>query len=486
MDEVTMKLPITVRMDAPLFGDLFRHLFPGDGDEHGAVIAAGMVETDRGTRLLARQLFVAQDGVDYVPGQRGYRALTAKFVAEVSDYCARENLCYLAVHNHGGKDAVEFSADDIASHERGYPALLDITRGGPVGALVFAPNAVAGDIWTSRGRFAVDRLTVVGPRVYNLFPNPPARPLHADPIYDRHARLFGDVGQRALRQLKVGIIGLGGGGSLVNEWLAKLGIGHIVAIDFDRVEPSNLPRIVAATWWDAMLPFARSRWTWVRRLAARFSTPKVRVARRGARAASPSIRYDAVIGNVLDEPTARLLTDTDFLVLASDTVQSRHMFNALIHQYLIPGVQIGAKVTVDRATRRVMDVFTTSRPVLPGSGRGCLLCHELVPAGRLREEALSVEERLAQRYVDDPEVAEPSVISLNVMSAAPAVNDLMMMFTGLYGDDVALNHQMHFAKDRAWAKVEARACPDCLDCTCHPKSRRSRGDRTRLPCRSGG
>src|SRR5690349_4813552 len=139
---------VTLTIDEHLFNDLNKHLFPGDGDEHGAVIAAGIVESETGMRLLARELFLALDGVDYVPGKYGYRALTAKFVAEVSDYCAEENLCYLAIHCHGGRDHVAFSTDDINSHEKGYPALLDITKGQPVGGLVFAENAVAGDIWT--------------------------------------------------------------------------------------------------------------------------------------------------------------------------------------------------------------------------------------------------------------------------------------------------------------------------------------------------
>jgi len=157
-----MRKPVSMTMDARLFDELQAHLFPGDHDEHGAVIAAGIVETERGTRLLAREAFLAKDGVEYVPGTRGYRALTARFVAERSGHCENEKLCYLSVHCHGGTDRVGFSGDDFASHERGYPALLDITRGGPVGALVFAENAVAGDLWTPRGRFQLDHLTVVG------------------------------------------------------------------------------------------------------------------------------------------------------------------------------------------------------------------------------------------------------------------------------------------------------------------------------------
>src|SRR4051812_30745843 len=113
----------------PQFFRLMGHLFPGDHDEHGAVVLAGIVDTPRGTRFLAREVVLARDGIDYVPGTRGYRALSTDFIVRVSDQCARENLCYFAVHCHGGRDSVRFSSDDRASHARGYPALVDITNG---------------------------------------------------------------------------------------------------------------------------------------------------------------------------------------------------------------------------------------------------------------------------------------------------------------------------------------------------------------------
>jgi hypothetical protein len=470
-------------MDEPLYRRLHKHLFPGDYDEHGAVIVAGIAETERGTRLLAREVLLARDGIDYVPGTRGYRALTAQFVAEQSDYCAAQNLCYLAVHCHGGLDSVGFSGDDIASHERGYPALLDITKGGPVGALVFAREAVAGDIWTPEGRFELDHATVIGPRVRTLYPNPRPRPRHADPVYDRHARLFGDLGQEILSGLKVGIIGLGGGGALVSEWLSRLGVGHIVGVDFDRVELSNLPRIVGATRWDAMAWLVGRQSKWLQELGRRFARRKVQVARRVARRANPKIRFDAIVGNVLDEPTARLLADVDFLFLASDSIQSRLVFNALVHQYLIPGVQIGAKVPVDRKAGTVGDAFVATRPVLPYAEAGCLSCHELIPAARLQDEALSKGERRAQRYVESEEVAEPSVITLNVLSAAQAVNDMMMMFTGLYHDGVNLRHQINFVRERLLTEIGSMVDEFCMDCSDTVRSRRARGDRARLPCR---
>lgn len=480
-----MKPPISLTMDEPTFRRLYTHLFPGDHDEHGAVLSAGIVETDRGTRLLARDLFLARDRIDYVPSTRGYRALTADFVAEKSDYCSTEQLCYLAIHNHGGDDSVGFSDDDMASHERGYPALLDITHDGPVGALVFASNAVAGDIWTPSGRHSLDHLTIIGFQIRRLYPSPQARPPEGDFVYDRHARLFGDGGQAILSGLKVVIIGLGGGGSLLNEWLARLGVGHIVAIDPERVALTNLPRVVGATRRDALAFLAASRVPWLKKLAERYARHKVLIARRVAKQANPNIRYDAIVGTLLDEATARLVVDADFVLLATDNIQSRLVFNAIVHQYLIPGAQVGVKVTTDTGQATVNAITVLSRLVLPYAGGGCLSCNGLIPPGRLAEEALTERERRAQRYVDADDVAEPSVITLNAISAAQAANDLMMLFTGLYRDSAHMGYRLQLARSREIYEVATDSTPDeyCLACGSTSKSRRAKGDRVRLPCR---
>src|SRR5260370_34259457 len=164
--------PWTATIEQPLYERLCGHLYPGDNDEHGAVIAAGIVTTKRGTRLLARDLFLAQDGVDFVPGVRGYRRLTPEFVRDQIRFCRDEKLAYLAIHNHGSDAAVEFSGDDNRSHERGYPALLDIS-GQPAGALGLAGNALAGDLWTpDRQRRPITETVVVGRNLRRLYPAP--------------------------------------------------------------------------------------------------------------------------------------------------------------------------------------------------------------------------------------------------------------------------------------------------------------------------
>src|SRR5262245_43001715 len=113
----------SIAISGELYDQLTNHLFPGDGDEHGAVVAAGLAYSNGSLRLLARDLFLARDGIDYLPGKRGYRMLSADFIAERIAYCREKRLAYLAIHNHGGSRSVAFSSDDLASHERGYPAL---------------------------------------------------------------------------------------------------------------------------------------------------------------------------------------------------------------------------------------------------------------------------------------------------------------------------------------------------------------------------
>ncbi len=52
-----------------------------------------------------------------------------------------------------------------------------------------------------------------------------------------------DAGQRQrLREASVAVAGLGGLGSNIAAWLARLGVGRLLLVDFDRVELSNLNR----------------------------------------------------------------------------------------------------------------------------------------------------------------------------------------------------------------------------------------------------
>ncbi|MDD3221673.1 MAG: sulfur carrier protein ThiS adenylyltransferase ThiF [Lachnospiraceae bacterium] len=63
--------------------------------------------------------------------------------------------------------------------------------------------------------------------------------------HDYDAMLIERHGQRVFETLSrayVGIAGLGGLGSNIAMMLARSGVGHLLLVDFDKVEPSNLNR----------------------------------------------------------------------------------------------------------------------------------------------------------------------------------------------------------------------------------------------------
>jgi hypothetical protein len=469
MDQAAPWHVTSCRVDIPArFKErLFQHLFQGDSDEHAAALAASIVRDGSRARLLVRHVLLAEDGVDYVPGERGHLHLRAEFVQRSITFCREQQLAYLAVHNHGGSHSVEFSAVDLASHERGYPALIDLMQGMPVGALVFAQHAAAGDIWwTSDHRTSITEVRAIGHTIERLT----ARPLpstyydhaqRADP-YSRQIAIFGKHGQALLRNTNVGVIGAGGAGSLLIEYLARLGVGRLVVADPDRVEFSNLSRIVGANRSDV-------RWR---------GKKKVHIAKRVAKAANTSADFVAVPDSIVRDVVARRFANCDFVFLAADTASARLVFNALVHQYYVPGIQVGAKVRADETTGTLLNVFSVMRWVLPGFG--CLWCSGLISPHRLAWEAKTVTEREQQRY--GTESPDPSVITLNAVAASHAANEFLFAIQNLRKDpDTTVGGYMwdHLAQRTSidgWSPSV-----DCPECGEHANSRFGRGDSVPLP-----
>lgn len=468
--------------------ELFAHLFPGDGEEHGAVLAAGIAMYGGTLRLLVRHVFLAREGADYRPGRRSHRELQPRFIADRLGFCRDHRMAYLAVHNHGGQYSVGFSQTDLASHERGYPTLLDLAQGLPVGALVFAQHASAGDIWLDvNRRLPTTEVRVIGDTCERLTERPepiPAavaltRSMEEEGEHHRQILMLGAAGQARLRQLRVGVIGLGGVGSLIVQSLAHLGIGQLLLADPERVELSNLSRVVGARRWDARWPWSHPRMPmWVRTLAQRLSARKTSIARRMIRRISPATRVDVYHANIAQAKIASAFRDCDFLFLAADSAQSRLLFNALVHQYYVPGIQIGSKV-VPGSDGSLQQAFSVIRRVWPGFG--CLWCAGLIPAERLAWEAKSEREQREQHYgVTEP---DPSVITLNSIGAGHAVNEFLFS---------TLNLRMSDADTAWWARsfdhvrgriLEDHARPDqsCSECGSSDASRLGRGDAEGLP-----
>lgn len=450
---------------------LIDHLFPGDLCEHGAVVAAGLATTSSGTRLLVREVWLAEEPQDYRVGSSGHMGLQASFIHRCITRCRDERLVYLAVHNHGGSGYVAFSPVDLASHERGYRALLDIANGMPVGALVVAEGAMEVDLWKIDGtRSALRDARILGERIERLYSDPQVRlameggNVSVQDIYSRQALLFGSKGQSLFKRAKVAVVGLGGIGSLVCEYLARLGVGHLVLIDPDYLESSNFSRVVGAHSED---------------LATGESLAKLKIdiAARVARDAQPGIEIDGVADDFSRLSVANRVLDCDFIFLAADSMRARLVFNAIVHQYYIPGVQLGSKIHIDETFGSVISAFSVIRAVRPGEG--CLLCNQLIDPAKLAEEWKSDEERNDQQY--GVKIANPSVITMNAVAAAHAVNEFLFAFTGLRQKEKTLYRRFNHL-DQSVAYEHPRKDAHCPECSHSSISRLGLGDARPLPC----
>ena len=122
---------------------------------------------------------------------------------------------------------------------------------------------------------------------------------------DRLHRITLLMGRSAIEKLKqstVMIVGCGAVGSFAVEALARCGIGHLILIDFDVVEESNINRQLFA-------------------LDSTIGKPKVDVAVQRVHDINPDIIVD-VFNTFFDENTV-IDMKPDFVIDAIDTVQSK-------------------------------------------------------------------------------------------------------------------------------------------------------------------
>ena len=135
--------------------------------------------------------------------------------------------------------------------------------------------------------------------------------------YTRQMLLFGEKGQRVLKDSSVLIAGAGGLGSPVAYYLAVAGVGHIRIVDHDRVERSNLNRQILHREQDIGVLKADS-------------------AREKLTGINPDILIDARGTTIDAESIVTLLNGMDVIVDAMDNYPTRYILNCAAIDHNIP------------------------------------------------------------------------------------------------------------------------------------------------------
>jgi adenylyltransferase/sulfurtransferase len=134
--------------------------------------------------------------------------------------------------------------------------------------------------------------------------------------YTRQIRLpqIGTAGQGKLKKSKVLVIGAGGLGSAVLQYLAAAGIGNIGIVDYDTVDLTNLNRQVLYSTDD-------------------LGSPKVLRAAEKIRQANPEIRIIPYQQQFSMESAAEILPEYDLVMDCTDQFSSRYLISDACVRY---------------------------------------------------------------------------------------------------------------------------------------------------------
>lgn len=128
--------------------------------------------------------------------------------------------------------------------------------------------------------------------------------------YSRHLLLkeIGLKGQRRLKSAKVLIVGIGGLGTPLAQYLAAAGVGTIGLMDFDSVEVSNLQRQVIHRARDV-------------------GRPKVASAKDAIKNINPLVKTETYNMQLTADNAADIIQEYDIVADATDNYKTRYLIN---------------------------------------------------------------------------------------------------------------------------------------------------------------
>ena len=125
---------------------------------------------------------------------------------------------------------------------------------------------------------------------------------------------IGTVGQKKILASKVLIIGVGGLGSSVTEFLSRAGVGTIGIVDNDKVSLSNLHR--------------QSLYT-----SSSIGTLKVKLAKEEIKQINNNIKVKTYKFRLNSKNLKKIISDYDYIVDGTDNFKTKFLLNDFCHKF---------------------------------------------------------------------------------------------------------------------------------------------------------
>jgi hypothetical protein len=396
-----MKRQVTLVLPQKISDQLRDHLFPGDGLEAAALLLCTQVGKRR-SKLLGREIIA----VPYLHCTRRSDSITwpGKYVEAAIDRAAPRGDIVIAVHSHPG-GFYAFSDIDDKSDLALMSALQQGTDQVAGSAIMIPDGAMRARIYengpTARN---VDLTMVVGTDIFSWW-NEGATA--AGPMTP--AMAFTSGMRALLGRLSVCVIGVSGTGSIVAEQLARLGVGEIILIDFDRLEERNLNRILNSTLLD-------------------IGSLKVEAFANAIRRYRPDCEVIPISDSVATTEAILAACEADALFSCVDTAEGRHIADRLSAYFAMPLFDVGVAIpTRETPTgeRRIEEVYGRVDYVFPDGSS--LMDRGVYDAALLESEYLARvapdahAQKIKDGYLRGMNEEAPGVITLNMRAASACV-----------------------------------------------------------------
>ena len=450
----------------PQFDQLREHLLSTPHMEQSAFLLAAPNRTHSALQLLVREVIpLASSDFDIQSG--AYLSIKDECSKAVLQRCRAEGWSLIETHSHPFcQEGVSFSGIDRANENKKFRYVARKIPGIYHATMVFGQQSLDAHLFDWRRKIVCPINSVIvrgSPFAFHL---PTSRkgmfagllsathfeqdgsfdlPNAGDNRYDRQVLAFGSLGQACLKKVCVAIVGLGGVGSHVAQQLAHLGVEKFILIDHDRVEETNLNRLIGATWKSSL----RREY-------------KVDVARSMLRRINPHARVQRLRSLVHSPDALFLLKGADVIFGATDNDSSRLVINRVAVQYLIPYLDIGTGIEVDGNT--IKSIGGQVRVVLPGQGY-CLSCidgYDRFQAGYDFLSASQLVMRQLRGYGLGESTPAPAVVFLNGIFASIAVGEFLNLIVGYKPMQTYTLLDLHKGQ---LLNIRAERRTDCLCCS---------------------
>lgn len=418
-------------LPSELLENLRKSLFKDENESCAILIGRAVVKNGTLIRIVTREL-IEPDSKSYDVKTPINVQINPQLIASLSQRVRKSGESLVFVHNHPFP-LNEFSKVD----DEGEAKLSDFFK-------QRTPNTIHASLLLTPEKslarlLGEDKYLKVMGIGTELFYDTKDKTSLIDHLYNRQIRAFGKAGQKTLESLRIGIVGLGGTGSVVAQQLSHLGIKNFLLIDPDILEESNLNRVVGASRKD-------------------LGESKVSITRNLIKNINPEANVEVVKDSVLKNSIAELLVDTDFTFSCTDSHGSRAVLNQLAYQYLVPIIDMGVIIAVQ--TQKIENIAARTQLLAPGLA--CMVCGNLLDYEEVRRDLLSDFERKNDPYILNDIEPAPAVISINSTIASMAITMFLSCVAGIPGKARLINYNAITGASRS---AFCSRHPTCVVCS---------------------